>query len=175
MNEQNWVDLYLELAEIIAEKMPDIRWIDLWHNQVNFLSEEHPFPSPALFLGFRILSTEDQGQKTQKVRFQVDTYLFFETFADSYRGSVNQGTAVEFLKMIADTHAVLHGTSGLNYSEMRRIGFMPVDTGGAGNLYQQTFEATLMDSSAQKEYINGTVEDIEVERGERPVDNGFIL
>lgn len=163
---QDWTDLYLELAEVINEKVPAIRWIDLWHNQVNFLSEEHPFPSPAFFMSFRILTAEDLGEKKQKVTFQVDTYIFYETFADTYRGSVNQGTAVEFLKLISATFAELHGTSGENYSEMRRIGFDAVDTGGAGNLYRQSYIATLIDYSAAKKYVDTEVQGLEIEKGE---------
>lgn len=178
-NDQNFVNLYLELAELISQSVPEIRYIDLWGDQVNFLSEEHPFPSPALFLSFRILNTADQGLKVQKVRFQIDTYIFYETFADTARGAVNQGTAVAFLKLITDTYAVLHGTSGENYSDMRRIGFAPVSTGGSGNLYQQTYEATLIDSSAQKLYLDSTIDDLEVEKGGIPPkeieDGGFII
>ena len=49
---ENWTNLYRELARIIQEKIPQIYWIDLWHNQVNFLQDEHPFQTPAIFLSF---------------------------------------------------------------------------------------------------------------------------
>ena len=59
---ENWTNLYRELARIIQEKMPQIYWIDLWHNQVNFLQDEHPFQTPAIFLSFRTIATQDLGQ-----------------------------------------------------------------------------------------------------------------
>ena len=74
---ENWTDLYLELANKIKETMPEVLWVDLWHNQVNFLSSEHPFRTPAIFLRFRSLGTKDQGQKQQEVNLQVDFYLYF--------------------------------------------------------------------------------------------------
>ena len=147
---------------MISDKIEAVRWIDLWHNQVNFLSEEHPFPTPAVFLSFRILGTQDQGLKVQQLRLQVDAYLFYETMADTYRGSWNQGSALEFLEMLNDVFALLHGSSGTNYSEMRRTGFAPVDTGGAGNLYVQNFECVLVDYAAQVQYRDGAVGGIDV-------------
>ena len=62
-----WTDCYKELVEIIRNKdgflasipdeyselrermenTPEIEHIDMWHEQVSFLDEEHPFSSPA--------------------------------------------------------------------------------------------------------------------------------
>ena len=63
-----WTDCYKELVEIIRNKdgflasipdeyselkermenTPEIEHIDMWHEQVSFLDEEHPFLSPNL-------------------------------------------------------------------------------------------------------------------------------
>ncbi|MNS03107.1 hypothetical protein D3C72_344350 [compost metagenome] len=167
---QNWKDLYKELASIIEAKVPGISWQDLWHNQVNFLEEEHPFPTPALFYSFRTMGTTDLGKKAQKLPVQVDIYLFFETFADTYNGSWNQNGALGFLDLLTQVHAALHGTTGENYSSMRRISFNPVDTGGAGNTYLQSFSCELIDESAvnQEEEVNN--EELDIEAGQRPPD-----
>lgn len=161
---QNWKDLYIELAEKISDGLEQVQWVDLWHNQVNFLEEEHPFPSPAVFLQFRSMEIEDQGNKAQKVKLQVDCFVFYETFADTYHDSWNADKALVFIELLNDVYALLHATSGENYSNMKRIGMHPVDTGNAGNLYQISFECTLMDYAAQDEYVNADIEEVEVER-----------
>lgn len=168
---QNWTDLYNELGTII-EQVEAIEWIDLWHDQVSFLDDEHPFPTPAAFLAFRSDKIDDAGTKTQHVTLQVDVYLFFETFADTYKGGVNQGSAIAFLESLDHINALLHGSQGENYSSMRRTGFNPVDTGGAGNLYQATYECLLVDYSAQKTFVDGTFKELEIQaKG----DNKFIV
>ncbi len=171
---QNFKDLYIELSTLLNTKIPAIKWIDLWHNQVNFLSSEHPFATPAVFLAFRILNTQDKGLKIQDVTLQVDAYLFYETFADTFKGSFNQSTALDFLDLLNSTFAVLHGSTGVNYSAMRRTGFAPVDTGGAGNLYQQSFTCTLTDYAAQKLYQDTVINDIELQNGVEPPEPYFI-
>jgi hypothetical protein len=165
---QNWKDLYTELSEILTGEIPAIKWVDLWHNQVNFLDDEHPFPAPAVFLSFRILETADAGQKVQQVKLQVDTYIFYETMADSYFGSWNQASALDFLELINSIYSVLHGSEGENFSSMRRTGFAPIDTGGSGNLYLQSFECLLIDYAAQKLYEDATIADVEIENKKGP-------
>ena len=151
---QNWKDLYLELCTVL-DNVPEILWKDLWHNQVSFLETEHPFITPAVFLGFRTAQVDDNGLGVQSVNLQVDVYLYYETFADTYQGSANNVTAIIFLDIMNKINAVLHASEGVNYSQMRRTGFNPVDTGGSGNLYLITYSCWLRDYSAHKEPING--------------------
>ena len=168
---QNTKDLYQELCTLLSEKIPQIKWFDLWHNQVNFLAEEHPFPTPAIFFAFRINDTNDVGEKVQHVGLQIMIYVYYETFADTYKDSWNKESALAFLDILNQLQAALHGTSGENYSEMRRLpGMAPVDAGEAGNLYQLPFYCTLVDYSAMKQWTEGEVTDLTIESGQKPVE-----
>jgi hypothetical protein len=167
---QNWKQLYAEHTAKIADQIPEIVWQDLWHNQVNFLETEHPFQTPANFLSYRSVRIEDNGLKTQKVRVQVDFYLFYETFADTYLGASNQDTALEFIDLLDKINAVFHGTDGESYSNMRRTSFAPVDTGNAGNLYRVSFECDVIDYSAIKNYVEYEIDEIKVDLDQTPYD-----
>ena len=158
---QNWQSLFKELAEKISNDIPAIKWIDLWHNQISFLDTEHPFPTPAVFLGFRSDNIKDMSLKVQHVSLQIDVYLFYETFADTYKGSWNQTEALAFLDHFDNLYKCLHGTDGEQYSSMRRINFAPVDTGGSGNLYLQTFGCEIIDYTASKDWEEGGFADLE--------------
>lgn len=165
---EGWHELYNELGGKLTQEISQIQWLDLWHNQIGFLVEEHPFPIPAVFLAFRILDSQDLSDKTQKVNVQVDVYYFYETFLDSFQGAYNQQDAMEYLTTISDIHKVLHGSSGTNYSEMRRVGFKDVDTGSAGNLYLQSFACLVIDDSAAPNYDQAAPGDISYGKGESP-------
>lgn len=147
-----WQNLYTELAQIITQKVPKIRWVDLWHNQVNFLDEEREFPTPAVFIALRTRGVDDLGEKLQRLDLQLDCYLFYETFSDTFIGSYNQSSALEFIGLIDGIKGALHGISGENFNAMRHIGFSPEDTGNAGNLYRVTFSCLVHDESAVKYY-----------------------
>ena len=161
---QNFKNLYLELAEKISQNLPEIEWIDLWHSQVYNLAEEHPFPTPAVFLAFRSAGIQNIGVKVQQVTLQVDVFLFFETFADTYNGGINQEEALAFLDAIDGINKTLHGSSGSNYSSMSRKSFSPLDTGGSSNLYMLTYECLLMDYSANVPDAGGTFAEVQVKK-----------
>lgn len=165
MELQGWDKLYQELAEKITTNIPEVNWLDLWHNQVGFLVEEHPFPTPAVFLSFRILNTEDLSEHIQQANMQIDVYYFYETFLDTYTGAYNQLDALNYLKTLTDIHKILHASNGDNYAEMRRTGLTSVDTGSSGNLYRQTFVCTVVDQSSMLNYNEAVPGEVNFENG----------
>jgi hypothetical protein len=164
---ENWKEIYLELADKLSA-IDSIEWVDLWHNQVNFLEDEHPFPAPALFLSFRSRQINDSHKDVQQMEVQVDVYLFYETFADTNQGSFNQGDAVDFMDSLSQVNKLLHGSDGDTYSEMSRISIAPIDTGSAQNLYRQSFTCLLVDESAYS-----GAEDIVDEQGQPVSETKF--
>jgi hypothetical protein len=97
---------------------------------------------------------------------QVDFYLFFETFSDTYQGAYNQSSAIDFLRLLTKLHTCFHGVSGTNYQTMRRVDMRREDSGGAGNLYRISFSFNAIDASAQKEFDATEVNEISIIRGE---------
>ena len=165
---KGWEYLYEELSEMILKNIDAVKWIDLWHNQVGFMVEEHPFTTPALFMAFRLVSADEMGENTQAGNIQVDLYYFYETFLDTFNDAVNKTDAMDYLKTTTELHKLFHGTTGENYSEMTRTAFAPVDTGTAGNLYRISFSAKIIDATATKGYDPITPGEINVSKGSAP-------
>lgn len=127
-----WTDCYKELVEIIRSKdgflasipdeyselrermenTPEIEHIDMWHEQVSFLDEEHPFSSPAVFIEFNTLGIEDEGLLVQRLHTQIDFRLFYETFSDTCEGAEMQEEALSFLDLLTLLGMMLHGNRG---------------------------------------------------------------
>lgn len=166
---QYWSDLYLELANKIKTNLTQIQWVDIWHEQVSYLTDELPFPTPSVFIAFNMLSADDKGMKGQLCNTQVDFYLFYETFSDSYIGSVNQDSALDFMKQLTEIHKLFHATGGDNYWEMRRVDMKREDSGGAGNLYRISFQCMVDDMSATHDFNEETVDEISITRDASPV------
>jgi hypothetical protein len=160
---ENLKELYLEHEKRITDNIAEIKHVDLWSEQVGFLAEEQPFRSPAVFFSYRILETDDQGEKIQQLRLQVEIYLFYETFSETKRGSKRQGKALAFLDLLTRINACYHGSHGQYFSEMRRTGFNPVETGTANLLYVQRYECSVNDASAQAIFENLKFDNMKVE------------
>ena len=157
-----WTDLYEELSEKIAT-INEIKWVDLWHEQVSYLSEEIPFPTPSVFLAFRTLSCNDKGLLIQDCDTQIDMYLFFESFADTYNGSYNKADAIDFMRLLTKLHRLFHGKNGVNYNEMRRVALEREESGGSGNLYRISFSCIVEDASAVEEFNQQEVSELNIE------------
>lgn len=162
-----WTDLYKEIAARITANLPEIVWVDLWHEQVNYLTEELPFPVPAVFLAFDTIQTDDRGKLIQDCNTQIDMYLFYETFSDTYSGSTNQDSALAFLNQLTRLHALFHGKSGSTFSAMRRVELRREDSGGAGNLYRISFQCLVTDYSAEHLFIETEKKDTEISLSDR--------
>lgn len=160
---ENLKELYLEHSQRVADNVEEIKTLDLWSEQVGFLAEEHPFKAPAVFFAYRILQAEDQSDRIQQLRMQVEVYLYYETFADTKKGSKRQAKALKFLDLLTKLNACFHGSSGAHYYEMRRVGFNPVETGTANLLYLQRYECMVNDASATVLAENMKFENVEVE------------
>ena len=55
LNMRQMIDSLDELSPELAEELrtvPEVRYIDLWHEQTEYLAEELPFPTPAVFIAF---------------------------------------------------------------------------------------------------------------------------
>jgi hypothetical protein len=165
-----WSDLYKELAGRITANLEGIQWVDLWHEQVNYLTEELPFPTPAVFIGLRATGMDDAGKLVQQCGIQVDMYLFYETFSDTYIGSSNQSGALEFLEELTRLYALFHGKPGEHYSSMRRVDMSREDSGGAGNLYRISFECLVTDYGAQQLFteVENPEAELEVTKDDTP-------
>ncbi|MDR1456004.1 MAG: hypothetical protein LBJ01_10165 [Tannerella sp.] len=163
---QYWTELYKEIAERITGKMPEIVWIDLWHDQISFLTEELPFDTPAVFISFSTVALDDRGGLVQDCDTQIDMFLFHETFSDTYATSGNQDRALDFLNTLTRLHAIFHGKNGTNYSGMRRVDMRREESGGSGNLYRISFQCVVTDYSAQDIFIEteDPARELEVEK-----------
>lgn len=169
-------DEELELYERMAA-LPDIQHVDLWHDQVDYLSEEHPFATPAVFFGFTTLNVADNGELMQTTDLQVDIYVYWETFADTYKGAKMQEESLQYLDLLLMVGLMFHGRSGEHFHQMRRSGTFRQESGGSGNLYRLQFQTNVNEFSGLNMHTFVAMNDKEVEvlKGERPKDNGTKL
>ena len=98
----------------------------------------------------------------QDCNTQIDFYLFYETFSDTYQGSYNQDGALGFLDTLTRIHKLFHCQSGDNYNAMRRVDLNREESGGAGNLYRISFQAMITDESAMRQITMTDVSEVEV-------------
>ena len=178
LNRDEFLSMIPEEEQALYERMaalPAIEHVDLWHDQVDYLSEEHPFPTPAVFFGFTTLNVNDNGELMQTTELQVDIYVFWETFADTYNDAVMKEEALMYLDLLLMVGLMFHGRSGEHFHQMRRSGTFRQESGGSGNLYRMQFQTNISEFSGLNlhTYVKDEGKEVEVvwNNSMRP-DNG---
>lgn len=167
LNRDEFLSLIPEEEQALYERMaalPAIEHVDLWHDQVDYLSEEHPFPTPAVFFGFTTLNVADNGELMQTTDLQVDIYVFWETFSDTYEGAVMKEEALMYLDLLLMVGLMFHGRSGEHFHQMRRSGTYRQESGGSGNLYRLQFQTNITEFSGLNlhTYVKDEGKDVEL-------------
>lgn len=171
-----WEGLYIELAQKIQAAMPEILWVDMWHNQTDFLDEnlELPFPMPAVFIDFDADEISTLPGGVQDIEGTITFYLAVDCLADTYQGSVNQESALEFTRLMGKLHKAMQGSEGEHYSDLNRTGFVSVESGGNPIVKGQSFYVLIRDYSAVKEPGASVVDPkLDVQNGQKPARPAF--
>ena len=84
--------LYLGLTERLKELKeengkPVIRHIDLWNEQVEFIEQEEPFDTPAVFIEFRPVQWRTMGGTTQQADVPFRLHV-----VTTWKGSARHGS-----------------------------------------------------------------------------------
>lgn len=174
IEEQDWTEAYKELSAIVKTKIPEIKHIDLWYEQINYLPEEYPYPEQCLFIDINTISIETLGNNVQALNCAITFYHVFDTLSDTFEGSTNQDTALAFMQVNKKIHAAMQGTSGNNFSPLNRTSNKRVPTRETWMIVrEQTYDCIIMDYSACKEYTEHTITAVELSKGQAPTEPPF--
>jgi hypothetical protein len=170
---QNWAEALKEISSIIRG-IDDIRFVDLWADQVNDPQEEYPFPFPAAFLELTTSDNEDLGENIQDLSTHVKIYLLYIPVYDTHREENSHDLDV-FGELLKKIYQALQGVAGDNFSQATRISGPSKEKAQPYEwLYSQTFRTIIRDYSAAKEYKEGELGDITVSMGSKPVEEDNI-
>ena len=171
---QDWVKAYLELVEIIKEKVPEVRWQDLWMEQTSQEGVEYPFATPAVFYQFDTNDIVNKGENEQDLHVYVTVLLALDTVADSHDGSLNQEHALRFGGIMRQIHKAFHGRAGVHFSKLTRVAIRKEVAPPYVQLYSQTYATVITDMGATPVYLphEMTADQHQAEKGKAPLPAG---
>lgn len=153
---QDWGEAYKELCAIIKAKVPEVKHIDFYYGQDQFVEQDgkwNPFTCPAVLLNFRTAEVRDLGDNTQQLTMDITMYLYMETVQDTHHGSAGQRRAMEFVGLMRKLHLAMHGTSGDHFSPLSRVDMaQKTDAPPYAYVFGQTYRCVLIDNSTSKQY-----------------------
>ena len=107
-----------------AEGSPIFKHFALWNEQVDFVEDEEPFPTPAVFVEFRSINWSDTIQNIQRGTCPVRLHVVTEWKGSDSEGSLQQEDALKRLTIVDGMAAHLYNWSNnddaVNIQRMQR-------------------------------------------------------
>ena len=107
-----------------AEGNQVFKHFDLWNEQVDFIEDETPFDTPAVFVEFQTINWGDTIQSAQRGTLPIRMHVVTEWKGATNDGSIYQEEALKRLDMVDGMASHLfnwmHGENGLTIQRMQR-------------------------------------------------------
>lgn len=167
---QDWGKAYQQIATLITTKVPEIKHVDLYHQQEMLIDDDGnwiPFQCPAVFLEFTF-TPEDIGERRQLLNMEVTVRLAYETLSDSNKGSMGQARALKFIELMRKINEALHCAEGDDFGPMSRTGQAKHEAPPYMIMWSQTYSTIILDYSATQRYEEMEDVPLEIEEGGGP-------
>jgi hypothetical protein len=101
--------------------LPGLKWVDKQMGQFNHPELAQLVPLPAILIGFRKTNWESESRRVQKGDSILTFWVYYENYADSFTGSMNQDIALKFFDYNEEVHKALQGYDGDTFTKLDRI------------------------------------------------------
>lgn len=111
MRKQIYMAIIARLKEI-----SQIKYIDLWNNNIEMLTSGAVWPRPAVFIEFETVEWKQQQRGARRGDFAIRLHIV--TDAVTYNGSDDQrqNAALEYLDLIDEINKSMQGLRGENFA-----------------------------------------------------------
>ncbi len=101
--------------------LPGLVWVDKQMGQFNHPELSQLVPLPAILIGFRKTAWDSESRRVQKGDSILTFWVYFENYADSFTGSMNQDKALQFFDFNEEVHKALQGYDGDLFTALDRM------------------------------------------------------
>jgi hypothetical protein len=150
-------------------RLPSLQWVDRDKGQFEQMDRELPIPFPAILLSFGRAEYETVGKSTQEGSGILRIRVGYESYAESFDGSIDQEQALKFWEFMEEVHKKLQGLSGTYFSSLERIAEEEDLDHDMIIVNIMEYRCKIFDSSADKtkRYVLATAEPV-ITKGKRP-------
>ena len=109
-----------EIETYLKQELPTLKWFDKDKGQLENISN-HVLPFPAIFMSYGTTTYETQSNKIQKGKPTLRFRIAYESYEDSFSGSINQDKALAFFDFNEKVFIALQGLSTTYLKNLERI------------------------------------------------------
>ena len=144
--------IYTDLIERLWDQVPNLKWADLWNNQIENETKELPFDLPAIFLHFKEGRDNELQQGLIEVTATLTVLIVYENYEDHYQSAgqnVNQ-SALDFFDFKDVVTKALQGFTTDEIRSLQRKAQRADASFSNLYVYELDFDLQFYDTSAVK-------------------------
>lgn len=108
--------IFQAICARLAERVPDIQFIDLWNNNVATLNGGAVWPMPAVFVEFEVIEWRQQNNGARRGNVAVRLHIVTRAVATHGHTDPKMPDALAFLDLIDRINTAMQGLRGDNFS-----------------------------------------------------------
>lgn len=110
------LQIYKAICKRLADRVPDIKYLDLWNNNIASISGGAVWSRPAVFIEFETIEWHQQQNRTRMADIAVRLHIVTDTV--SYNGSTDekQDSALAFFDLLNRINSAMQGLRGDNFT-----------------------------------------------------------
>lgn len=108
--------IFQAIAERVAKRVPEVRFIDLWNDNIAALGGGAVWPTPAVFVEFETIEWGQLGNAARAADVGVRLHIVTRAVLTNGHTDKRQDEALAYLDLIDRVNAAMQGLSGENFS-----------------------------------------------------------
>ncbi|MDD3079099.1 MAG: hypothetical protein PHH37_08345 [Paludibacter sp.] len=117
----NRSEKYKSIRDRATQKLTWLKFVDLQKGQFNNLTENYPFPLPALLIEFSDFTFSNESEHAQKGDGSISVYLYVGSLSDTFKGSEREDATLSILDKFDDLFQAFEGFSVDDMKPLNRI------------------------------------------------------
>ena len=161
-----------------ALNLPDLAWFDKQYDQ--FANPEYAFaiPLPCILMEYQQFDWQTVGKNQQRGNGKIRFYIYFENYADSFTGTINQDLSLRYFDFAEQVNLALQGFTLPNMTALLRVTDNK-DLSGDMIVTGVVDYGTIITDATTDEYRNYVLVDpavtvARVDKTSRPAASGYI-
>lgn len=110
-------DIINAVFNCISEKVPEVKFIDLWNEHIAEITAGATWPMPALFIEFETIEWRQEGLNSRRADIGLRLHIITQTVTTSAgHNDNNMQASLEYFDLIDRITSALQGLHGDNFS-----------------------------------------------------------
>lgn len=108
--------IFTAICKRLAEKIPELRFIDIWNNNVTLLNGGATWPLPAVFVEFETIEWRQQNNAARRGEVAIRLHIITRAVTTHGHTDSKQTEALAFFDLIDRVNAAMQGLRGDNFA-----------------------------------------------------------